>query len=122
MDPVPASDHQQVTVTAKVWYVSDFQGDPESLADIYAEDMNLALARSNIPITYIRWGSVQMLPVSHTDIETEGSTWITRLRNFVNSFGDTKEGRRRLKQCADHMVEIVNYLLSCFIFGYWDGY
>ena len=84
-DKVSASDDHQVTVTAKFWYVSDFQGDAESLANTYAEEMNAALARSNIPITYIRWGAVQMLPVTHADIVTEGSSMPDRHRNFINS-------------------------------------
>ena len=96
------------------------------MADTYTEEMNAALARSNIPITYMRWGTVQMLPIAHADIETEGSTSSDRLTNFINSFGDSEEGRQKLKQSADHMVVMVNHLrgpYSCLIFGPWQtGY
>jgi len=124
IDPVLASDNHQVTVTAKFWYVSDFDGDAETLADTYALEMNAALARSNVPITYRRWGRVQMLPVTHADIETEGSSHTDRLRNFLNSHGDSEEGRQTLKQSADHMVVMVNPVqgpYSCVIFSPWGG-
>ena len=67
-----------VTVTAKVWYVSDFTGGsfPQSVIDSFGEDdtpqkraeavvknnldyMNFALANSEIPMRYIVWGDVQ---------------------------------------------------------------
>merc|ERR1712117_626843 len=125
-DKVSASDDHQVTVTAKFWYVSDFQGDAESLANTYAEEMNAALARSNIPITYIRWGAVQMLPVTHADIVTEGSSMPDRHRNFINSLGAQEENRLTLKQSADHIVVMTNYFrgaFGCLIFGPWEqGY
>jgi len=123
-DQVPASDHHQVTVTAKFWYVSDFNGDAEFLANRYAEEMNAALARSNIPITYIRWGTVQRLPVAHADIWT-GENYRVRHRNFLNSLGDSEEGRQSLKQSADHIVVMNNDPsgpYACAIFSHWSGY
>ena len=81
--------------------------------------MNLALAKSNIPMNYIRWGSVQMLPLTHAQIETEGSSNYDRHRNFLNAFGDNEEGRQKLKQSADHMIVMLNMVTgpySCVIY------
>jgi len=125
------SDLHKVTVTAKFWYVSDFQGDAEYLADNYTREMNAALSRSNIPIDYIKWGPVEMLPKVHADIDTDGSTtnYEIRHQNFLDSFGDSEEGRQKLKQSADHMVVMLNHVTdvrgpySCVIFGPWKpGY
>ena len=90
-----------------------------SLANTYAYEMNLALAKSNIPMNYIRWGSVQMLPLTHAQIETEGSSNYDRHRNFLNAFGDNEEGRQKLKQSADHMIVMLNMVTgpySCVIY------
>ena len=65
------SDNNMVTITAKFWYVSDFEeNDAEGLANRYVDGMNLALARSKIPIKYKRWGQVEKLPITHGEFET----------------------------------------------------
>ena len=80
-----------MTITAKIWYVSDFTGDedhdqfkiPQSLIATWEEDtplkrleatvnanldyLNVALANSEIPIRYIPWGSFQ--DIGKTDAE-----------------------------------------------------
>ena len=79
-----------MTVTAKIWYVSDFAGSdsdtfkiPQSVIDTWEEDtplkrlevtvqanldyMNTALANSEIPIKYVTWGSFQ--DIGSTDAE-----------------------------------------------------
>jgi hypothetical protein len=83
-----------VTVTAKFWYVSDFNGgDADYLANSYAEEKNLALARSNIPVTYIRWG----LPKTQGKIDTKGPSHWDQHENFLNSFGDSYEETQYIK-------------------------
>merc|ERR1712215_350093 len=61
------------------------------------------------------------LPKVHADIDTDGSTtnYEIRHQNFLDSFGDSEEGRQKLKQSADHMVVMLNLRgpYSCHIFG-----
>ena len=73
-----------VTVTAKLWYVSDFNGSvPKHIRNTWTEDtplkrvqavvkanldyLNAALANSKIPIRYVAWGSFQ--DIGKTDAE-----------------------------------------------------
>ena len=83
-------DPEIVTITAKIWYVSDFTGDqgrwkiPQSVIDSLDEDtplkrlevivkanldyMNVALANSEIPIRYTTWGSFQDIGKNDAEI------------------------------------------------------
>ena len=80
-----------VTVTAKIWYVSDFTGGnnfPQSVIDTFdGEDtaqkraeaivksnldyMNFALANSEIPMRYIAWGSIQNINKTEAEMIPE---------------------------------------------------
>ena len=62
---IEVDDGRMVTVTAKFWFTPDADlDDPDALVSQYVEEMNAALARSKVPITYKQWGSVQALPVT----------------------------------------------------------
>merc|ERR1712130_552052 len=64
-------DGHKVIVTAKFWFVSDLTGgaaNAEDQASKYVVEMNGALERSEIPIEYQQWGSVQMLPQTHAEM------------------------------------------------------
>ena len=71
-------------MTAKIWYVSDFDGQvPQSVIETWDENnvlnrvtatvnanldyLNFALANSDIPIRYVIWGDIQ--DIGRTDEE-----------------------------------------------------
>jgi len=100
-----------VTVTAKFWYVSDFESNATEYADGYVRSVNCALRNSRIPVRYKRWGSVQRLPRSHTEMieETRGESSTYKFNNwFINSLGTDLESHQTLKQSADHIVLMHN--------------
>jgi len=117
-----SSDNEVVTVTAKFWYVSDFEKEnPEAQADSYVDAINQAFKDSKIPINYKRWGSVEKVPITHAQFSSPRRSW-QRSAVFLNAFGDNEEGRQRLKESADHMVIMVNQMYkaySCVNFAPW---
>merc|ERR1719310_41214 len=119
-----SSDNDVVTVTAKFWYVSDFEKrNPEAQADSYVNAINQAFKDSRIPIKYKRWGSVDKLPVTHAQFSTPRRHW-QRSLVFLNAFGDNERGRQRLKESAGHMVIMANKMYgkawSCVNFAPWS--
>ena len=77
-------DDTIATVTAKIWYVSDFDGQvPQSVIDTWDENtalnrvtatvysnldyLNFALGNSDLPIRYVVWGDIQ--DIGRTDEE-----------------------------------------------------
>jgi len=113
---VPPNNHHQTTITAKFWYVADLDGDPEKMVDDYVAEMNMALEKSKVYMKYMKWGSVQKLPLKNDFYEDrdfdEGH------RKFLTAFGNTDKDAQILKQSADHIVLISNKPGgSCSIFG-----
>ena len=91
LDLKERSDDEIVTVTAKIWYVSDFDcyvppaiknswgegGDtPKNRAEAVVRDnldyMNWALANSEIPMRFVQWGSVQDIGQTDAQIGSGG--------------------------------------------------
>ena len=87
--------------------------------------MNGALERSQIPIEYNMWGSVQMIPhtqaemvsgvslfccffVTFCKILSKGTNDENPNEKFINALGDSEEKRKELKQTADHIVLLLN--------------
>ena len=80
-------DDTIATITAKIWFVSDFDGQvPQSVIDTWDENtalnratatvysdldyLNFALANSDLPIRYVVWGDIQ--DIGQTDAEIAG--------------------------------------------------
>jgi hypothetical protein len=85
-------------------------------------EMNGALDRSLIPIEYRQWGSVQELPKTDAELKAGSNSDISE--KFLNALGDSEEGRKAVKQTADHMVIMVNSFggpFRCLIFTPWFG-
>ena len=91
----------------------------------YVAEMNGALERSQIPIEYKQWGSVQMIPQTHAEmvsgvslfrcssatfckISSKGTNDENPNEKFINALGDSEEKRKELKQTADHIVILLN--------------
>ena len=87
--------------------------------------MNGALERSQIPIEYKQWGSVQMIPHTHAQmisgvslfccffvtfykLLSKGTNDENPNEKFINALGDSEEKRKELKQTADHIVLLLN--------------
>merc|ERR1711936_1293489 len=162
------TDKEIATVTAKIWYVSDFHGKytnikrydkvdgncvdsknnicerviaevehiemiPEevrnswrdgdtphnraqAVVNVNLDYMNSALQKSQIPIRFIQWGSVQDIGKTEKEIGSgytvpgPGATrTATDVKNSVkNVFGDSEEGRLRLYQTADVVLLLIN--------------
>ena len=85
----PMPDEGIVTITAKVWFVSDFNGSvPDNVKHSWNKDtalkraqavvennmnyLNMALGNSMIPIRFQVWGSVQ--DIEKTDEQISGTT------------------------------------------------
>ena len=92
----------------------------------YVAEMNGALERSQIPIEYKQWGSVQMIPQTHAEMvsgvsclfrclsvtfcktSSKGTNDENPNEKFINALGDSEEKRKELKQTADHIVLLLN--------------
>merc|ERR1719228_886360 len=62
------NEDQQVTITAKFWYVNDFDGgqdNAEAVVEKFIETTNTVLSNSKIATTYKKWGSVQEHPLTN---------------------------------------------------------
>ena len=85
------TDDTIATITAKVWYVSDFSGQvPQNVIDTWDKDsplnratatvnanldyLNFALANSDLPIRYVVWGDIQDIGESDEDIGRKNKT------------------------------------------------
>jgi len=92
-------------VTAKFWFVSDYDGDATADADKYVNYVNEALENSQVPIKYRRWGSVQKLPKTNEEVAMKDEDFNKR---FVHALGYSLEDHKRLKQSADHIILLTN--------------
>ena len=78
-------DDTVAVITAKIWYVSDFDGKvPENVSDSWDENtpakraeatvnanleyLNFALANSKLPIRYVVWGDIQDIGMTDAEI------------------------------------------------------
>merc|ERR1719319_1478718 len=73
-DDTSTDDGHRVTVTAKFWYVSDYEGGEEeakATAEKYVAATNKALGNSLVPIDYLLWGTVEKLPNTNDEINVD---------------------------------------------------
>ena len=78
-------------ITAKIWYVSDFDGHvPQHVSEGWDENtpakraretvnanmeyLNLALANSKLPIRYVVWGDIQDIGMTDAEIGLENKS------------------------------------------------
>lgn len=104
------NEDQQVTITAKFWYVSDFDGgqdNAEAVVEKFIETTNTVLSNSEIATTYQKWGSVQELPLTNEDAQS-GDGKDNEL--FIDSLGTDLASYEYLKQSADVIVLLYNHL------------
>ena len=126
-------DGKEVTMTAKFWYVNDFEGgqeNAEAIVEKFVATTNEALSNSKVPIKYQKWGSVQQHPLTNGELSGQYQIDGTESNElFVKSMGENLEDMEYLKQTADHMVLLYNTLGSepnrCWGFYYndewWNG-
>ena len=59
-----ADDGTEVTVTAKFWYVNDFEGGQEAAEAVtkaFVDKTNEVMKNSKVSIKYQQWGTVQQV-------------------------------------------------------------
>eukprot|EP00397_Hematodinium_sp_SG-2012_P036388 GEMP01039278.1.p1 GENE.GEMP01039278.1~~GEMP01039278.1.p1 ORF type:complete len:571 (-),score=97.91 GEMP01039278.1:50-1762(-) len=104
----------KVTVTAKFWYVEDYDtrgaADVDSVVRTYVDATNEALTNSKIPMTYKQWGTVEKLPKRAQEFERAELPNTLFVNTFCGRSACTVGARRLLKQSADVVVLLVNEL------------
>ena len=116
-------DGNEVTVTAKFWFVNDFDGgqaNAEAVVDMFVATTNEALSNSKVPITYQKWGSVQQHPMTNDELSSvklgtypdEDGNYIASNSLFADSLGTDMEDYAFLRQTADHVVLLYNNLVN----------
>merc|ERR1719402_1985971 len=96
-------DDDVVTVTAKFWYVNDLDKDPHEVVREYMRAQEETLRNSKIPIKFKKWGKIERLPKSTSQIAGDNE-------KFLNALGRNMRNYQRLKQTADIIVLISNWL------------
>jgi len=111
-----------VVITAKVWYVSDFNasiprhanqlGKPispqkraETVLKNHIDYLNIALGNSRIPFRFISWGSVQDIGLKDSQITGTSDAVFERL---LTRFDHIDDGRSRVYQTADMVILYLN--------------
>ena len=92
-DRISENDDTIATITAKIWYVSDFNGSvPQNVIDTWSKDsafnranatinanldyLNFALANSDLPIRYVVWGDIQDIGLTDAEIGQKDKTLV----------------------------------------------
>lgn len=106
-------DDDVVTVTAKFWYVNDLDKDPHEVVREYMRAQEETFRNSKIPIKLKKWGKIERLPKSTSEIAGDSE-------KFLNALGRNMRSYQRLKQTADIIVLISNAFPAdseCYIYS-----